>query len=74
MMYVGIYTTANSRWVIWDNFRLTYFGAEPEEPIVDAISEVSVKAENKTIYNLKGQQVMNAQKGLYIINGKKVVK
>ncbi len=74
MMYVGIFTESTSQWVIWDNFRLTYFGAEPEEPIVDAISEVSVKAENKTIYNLKGQQVMNAQKGLYIINGKKVVK
>ena len=29
---------------------------------------------NKVIYNLAGQRVMNAQKGLYIINGKKVVK
>ena len=35
-----------------------------------------VKSENKlygTIYNLNGQKVEKAQKGLYIINGKKVV-
>ena len=29
--------------------------------------------ENAVIYNMKGQRVMNAQKGLYIVNGKKVV-
>ncbi len=70
MMYVGIYGTALNQWVIFDNFQLKYFGEE----IVDAISSVNAKAENNAIYNLNGQQVMNAQKGLYIINGKKVVK
>jgi hypothetical protein len=29
---------------------------------------------SETIYNLKGQRVSKAQKGLFIINGKKVVK
>jgi hypothetical protein len=72
MLYVGVYAAVATQWVIFDNFRLTYFG-KTEDPIVDAISEVSVKAENKTIYNLKGQQVMNAQKGIYIVNGKKTV-
>ena len=28
---------------------------------------------NGTIYNLNGQKMQKAQKGLYIINGKKVV-
>ena len=28
---------------------------------------------NGAIYNMAGQRVMNAQRGLYIINGKKVV-
>jgi len=31
------------------------------------------KADNCEIYNLQGQRVMKAQKGLYIINGKKVL-
>ncbi len=29
--------------------------------------------ENAVIYNLNGQRIDNAQKGLYIVNGKKVV-
>ena len=31
------------------------------------------KLQNATIYNLNGQRVQNAQKGLYIVNGKKAV-
>jgi hypothetical protein len=33
----------------------------------------TVKA-NGTVYNLAGQQVKNAQKGVFIVNGKKVIK
>lgn len=32
------------------------------------------RADSNVIYNLQGQQVKNAQKGLFIINGKKVVR
>ncbi|MBQ8066319.1 MAG: hypothetical protein IJ200_11775, partial [Prevotella sp.] len=41
-----------------------------------AVGITAVKAndlKNAEIYNLNGQRVLNAQKGLYIINGKKVV-
>ena len=31
------------------------------------------KAENEAIFNLAGQRVMKAQKGLYIVNGKKTL-
>ena len=31
-------------------------------------------AENGLVYNLNGQRVVKAQKGLYIVNGKKMVK
>ena len=37
------------------------------------ISTVNAEAANGAIYNLQGQKVEKAQKGLYIINGKKVV-
>ena len=33
----------------------------------------TVKTDNGEVYNLQGQRVVKAQKGLYIINGKKVV-
>ena len=39
-----------------------------------AIATVSSNEAPKAIFNLAGQRVQNAQKGLYIINGKKVIK
>ena len=44
-----------------------------QKNIADGINAMNVAAQNAVIYNLSGQRVMNAQKGLYIINGKKVV-
>lgn len=42
--------------------------------IPEAIKNVDTKqTEENTIYNLNGQKVKSAQKGLYIVNGKKVV-
>lgn len=38
-----------------------------------AISSVKAEAQQGVAYNLQGQQVMQPMKGLYIINGKKVV-
>ena len=45
------------------------------DEIATSISEVNatVKGEQKSIYTLSGQKVEKAVKGLYIINGKKVV-
>ena len=37
------------------------------------INTINAEFENGAVYNLQGQKVMKAQKGLYIINGKKVV-
>lgn len=38
------------------------------------IGEVETEAENAVIFDLAGRRVQKAQKGLYIVNGKKVVK
>jgi hypothetical protein len=38
-----------------------------------AINTVKTTSEQGVVYNLQGQQVMQPTKGLYIINGKKVV-
>jgi hypothetical protein len=39
----------------------------------DGISEVKANQNNAVIYNLNGVRVDKAQKGLYIVNGRKVV-
>lgn len=39
-----------------------------------AIETLDVQAENETIYDLSGRRVRQAGRGLYIINGKKVVR
>ena len=59
-------------WCIFDNFTLLYYGSG----IVDGIETVgsNVSPKSNAIYTLGGQRVNNAQKGIYIINGKKVVK
>ena len=50
--------------VIWD-----------DEDDTDAIEGVTPATEqNDAIYNLNGVRVQKAQKGIFIINGKKVVK
>ena len=42
--------------------------------ITTGISEIAADQQKVAIFNMAGQRVMNAQKGLYIINGKKVLK
>ena len=45
-----------------------------DEPTTTGINSMAAdKKAAEGIYNLQGQRVMNAQKGLYIINGRKVV-
>ena len=59
-------------WVVFDNFRLTYLNAEGVVTgIVDTTSHLSPLTTD--YYNLQGQKMKNPTKGLYIVNGKKVV-
>ena len=44
-----------------------------EETITTAIDGLTIENADNVIYNLGGQKVQNTKKGLYIINGKKVV-
>ena len=39
-----------------------------------AIKSIETEKANGAVYNLAGQQVKNAQKGVFIVNGKKVIK
>ena len=67
-------------WIVVDNFRLTYFGAEKPEnwrsddPAVNVQDMLTApKGDGKT-YNLQGVQVVGKPKsGVYVRNGRKVI-
>ena len=70
---VGLYVQdTNASWIVGDNFRLEFVGTEPTDAIQGV--EVAANSGRSVIYNLAGQRVSKAVRGLYIVNGKKVVK
>ena len=61
-------------WTIMTNWQIEYLGKNaPQNDPTTAIAGVSI-LNNNTIYDLTGRQVNKAVKGIYILNGKKVVK
>lgn len=62
--------------VATDNLGLGSEGGNVKESLwfgdnVTAIKGIANELQNKVVYNLNGQRVSKAQKGLYIVNGKK---
>ena len=58
--------------VIFDNFRLEYLGTPTSTGISSMHNSECIM--HNDVYNLKGQKVNKAQKGVYIQNGRLVVK
>jgi len=67
------YATYQGRRCWFDNLKAYKYNSFAEGPIDTGIKSAKTFATDGTIYNLNGQKVMNPGKGLYIINGKKVV-
>ena len=63
--------TIDTDWAAMTNFKLNYIGTA----VPDAVESIaaSTKTETDAIFNLAGQRVQKAQKGIYIIGGKKVL-
>ena len=64
-------------WCVMDNWRIKYYGTDVVDP--DAIKDITTdEIDNNTnkdakgIYNMLGQKLSKLQKGVNIINGKKV--
>lgn len=55
------------------NVRCLVFDFGTETGIIE-IENGNVKIENSAVYDLAGRRVQNAQKGIFIVNGKKVVR
>ncbi|MBO4612337.1 MAG: hypothetical protein J5671_04110 [Bacteroidaceae bacterium] len=72
----GIEAVNYGDWTVWDNWKLEFIGTDtPDVDPTTAIQGVEVAAPVKVaIYNLAGQRMNKAVKGVYIINGKKVLK
>ncbi len=67
---IGLRKTAaiGNDWLIYDDFQLFYLGND--ETV--GIANLSGNAGQQTIYNIQGQRLNAPQKGMNIINGKKV--
>ena len=69
---------SSADWTVVDNWRLKYYGGGEIDP--DAIRGIESDEINKTtvaskgIYNMLGQRLSKAQKGVNIIGGKKIVR
>ena len=64
----------NDRRAWFDNLKIERISAGATEPFVDAIQTIQAAGQSGAIYNLAGQKVVKAQKGIFIQNGKKVIK
>ena len=69
---LGIRGTANTQWVIWDNFQLQYLGNGEPTGIEENIK--TQRAEDDAVYDLSGCRVKNLSRGIYIKNGRKIMK
>lgn len=65
-------THIDNDWTIFNNFELYYLGNDEAPDAINAVESNGEKAP-AAIYNLAGQRVAKAVKGLYIMDGKKVV-
>ena len=59
-------------WTPFNNWRLYYCGTTLPDAVKSIDAETATAA-GKSIFNLAGQKVSKAQKGIYIIGGRKVV-
>ena len=70
---VRVNNTGNVNWVAFDNFRLLYLSSDTSDGIERLKAETG-HADKTGIYDLTGRRVKNPTKGIYIINGKKIIK
>ena len=75
---IGVKKTAkinSNDWSIYDNFQLYYVGSEEPDfsTAIKTVDAAPAATAVQGIYNLQGQKLGGLQKGLNIVNGKKVL-
>lgn len=74
---IGVRNAGNTGlWVIWDNFRLSYYGTEEPTGIESVSNQTSQSASQASVfYNLNGQRIAEPSRhGIYIKDGRKLMK
>lgn len=71
--------TPTGDWIVMDNWRIKYYGADDgiDPDAIKGVVSDEIKRQNtadRSIYNMLGQRMSKAQKGVNIISGKKIVK
>ena len=78
LLKVGVKSTSmpSNYWVIFDNFRLYYYGSKSVDEVtaVPAVQHPELITTN-SVYDLQGRKVSEPgiRKGIYIVNGKKMI-
>lgn len=72
---LGLYKEQHAAgdWCPFDNFELYYLGNADAPDAIETVEASAHASAPVAIYNLAGQRVQKAVKGLYIVNGKKVL-
>ena len=73
---IGVRCTSSSQWVVWDNFKLLYYGSG-DTPGIDEIAKSQSLDENADMHDLSGRHLSKTtvlSRGVYILNGKKYLK
>ena len=60
-------------WAPFNNFQLEYLGTEPPVAVESLQADRTITNADNAIYNLAGQRLGRAQKGVNIIGNRKVV-
>ena len=74
---VGVKSTSmpSSYWAIFDNFRLYFYGSKSIDDVtaIEGMRADGSEEMRNGVYDLQGRKVIEPSKGVYIVNGKKVV-
>jgi hypothetical protein len=74
---VGVKSTSmpSSYWAIFDNFRLYFYGSKSIDDVtaIEGMRADGSEEMRNGVYDLQGRKVSEPSKGVYIVNGKKVV-
>ena len=62
-------------WTVFDNFRLYYYGDYTIDDVVTPVGSIEVAPSiiKSPYYDLSGRKVSKPTRGLYIVNGKKII-
>ena len=77
LLKVGVKSTSmpSNYWAIFDNFRLYYYGSKSVDEVTAVPAIQHSELTPNSIYDLQGRKVSEPgiRKGLYIVNGKKMI-